>query len=203
MGGDHGPPVILSAAKQAIQTLPDVQFILCGREEIISPALEDLTDDQRQRVVVQHCEQSVEMGEAPTSALRNKKQSSMRKMLELVEAGEAHACVSAGNTGALLTLAFYVLKTLPGIDRPALVSDMPTASHHRVFLLDLGANVNCTSEILFQYGVMGSVLAEQISGIQQPRVALLNVGEEDIKGNAQVKYADQLFRNARGLNYIG
>ncbi|MEC7468552.1 MAG: phosphate acyltransferase, partial [Pseudomonadota bacterium] len=86
MGGDHGPPVILSAAKQAIQTLPDVQFILCGREEIISPALEDLTDDQRQRVVVQHCEQSVEMGEAPTSALRNKKQSSMRKMLELVEA---------------------------------------------------------------------------------------------------------------------
>ena len=203
MGGDHGPPVILSAAKQAIQTLPDVQFILCGREEIISPALEDLTDDQRQRVVVQHCEQSVEMGEAPTSALRNKKQSSMRKMLELVEAGEAHACVSAGNTGALLTLAFYVLKTLPGIDRPALVSDMPTASHHQVFLLDLGANVNCTSEILFQYGVMGSVLAEQISGIQQPRVALLNVGEEDIKGNAQVKYADQLFRNARGLNYIG
>jgi glycerol-3-phosphate acyltransferase PlsX len=202
MGGDHGPPVILSAVQKAIQSITDAQFILCGDENIILPALESLTEQQRQRTVIHHCEQIVEMGEPPTSALRNKKQSSMWKALQLVESGEADACVSAGNTGALLTMAFY-LQTLPGIDRPALVSDMPTASHHRVFLLDLGANVNCTSEILFQYGVMASVLAEQISGIESPRVALLNVGEEDIKGNAQVKYADQLFKNAKGINYIG
>ncbi|MCP4862706.1 MAG: phosphate acyltransferase PlsX [Pseudomonadota bacterium] len=203
MGGDHGPPVILSAVQKAIQSITDAQFILCGDENVILPALESLTEQQRQRAIVHHCEQIVEMGEPPTSALRNKKQSSMWKALQLVESGEADACVSAGNTGALLTMAFYLLKTLPGIDRPALVSDMPTASHHRVFLLDLGANVNCTSEILFQYGVMASVLAEQISGIESPRVALLNVGEEDIKGNAQVKYADQLFKNAKGINYIG
>merc|ERR1712093_893976 len=123
--------------------------------------------------------------------------------IELVQAKEAHACVSAGNTGALLTLSFYLLKTLSGIDRPALVSMMPTASHHKVLLLDLGANVNCTPEILFQYGVMGSVLAQQVAGIASPRVALLNVGEEDIKGNAQVKSADQLFKDAPGINYIG
>ena len=151
MGGDHGPPVILSAVQKAIQSITDAQFILCGDENIILPALESLTEQQRQRTVINHCEQIVEMGEPPTSALRNKKQSSMWKALQLVESGEADACVSAGNTGALLTMAFYLLKTLPGIDRPALVSDMPTASHHRVFLLDLGANVNCTSEILFQY----------------------------------------------------
>ena len=143
------------------------------------------------------------MGEAPTSALRHKKRSSMRKAIELVQAKEAHACVSAGNTGALLTLSFYLLKTLSGIDRPALVSMMPTASHHKVLLLDLGANVNCTPDILFQYGVMGSVLAQQVAGIASPRVALLNVGEEDIKGNAQVKSADQLFKDAPGINYIG
>ncbi len=203
MGGDHGPPVILSAALQAVQKHSDCHFILCGHREVIEPALTELRADARDRITVSHCEQVVEMGEAPTSALRTKKQSSMRRVLELVEAGEADACVSAGNTGALLTLAFYVLKTLPGVDRPALVSAMPTASHHKVFLLDLGANVNCTAEILFQYGVMGSVLAEQIAGIDKPRVALLNVGEEDIKGNAQVKYANQLFRNASGINYIG
>ncbi len=203
MGGDHGPPVILSATLKAIRKHSDCHFILCGHNDVIEPALNDLTAQERARVTVSHCDEVVEMGEAPTSALRNKKQSSMRRVLELVESGEADACVSAGNTGALLTLAFYILKTLPGVDRPALVSAMPTASHHKVFLLDLGANVNCTSEILFQYGVMGSVLARQVEGIDNPRVALLNVGEEDIKGNAQVKYADQLFKNAKSINYIG
>ena len=203
MGGDHGPPVILSAAIKAIQHHPDVNFALCGDESIINPAIQVLSDAERRRVVVSHCDQVVDMGEAPTSALRHKKRSSMRKAIELVQAKEAHACVSAGNTGALLTLSFYLLKTLSGIDRPALVSMMPTASHHKVLLLDLGANVNCTPDILFQYGVMGSVLAQQVAGIASPRVALLNVGEEDIKGNAQVKSADQLFKDAPGINYIG
>lgn len=203
MGGDHGPPIILAASIKAIQNNPDHRFILCGDETFILPHLELLTPDQREQVSVEHCPQVVEMGEKPTHALRNKKKSSMRRILELVSENKASACVSAGNTGALLAMAYYVLKTLPGIDRPALVSAMPTASNHRVFLLDLGANVNCDSEALFQYGVMGSVLAEQNTLITQPRVALLNVGEEDIKGNAQVKYADQLFRNAESINYIG
>ncbi|MBJ2129004.1 phosphate acyltransferase PlsX [Alteromonas sp. IB21] len=203
MGGDHGPPVILSAAVKAIQLHPDVHFMLCGDEEIINSGLLPLSDTERRRVSVKHCSQVVEMGEAPTSALRNKKDSSMRRVIELVESGEADACVSAGNTGALLTLSFYLLKTLSGIDRPALINMMPTTGHHNVFLLDLGANVNCTPEILFQYGVMGSVLAQEVAGIASPRVALLNVGEEDIKGNAQVKSADQLFKDAPGINYIG
>lgn len=203
MGGDHGPPIILEAALRAVRTHPSISFIFCGDAAIIGPAIDELSPEQQSRVEISHCEQIVEMGEAPTSALRNKKSSSMRRVIDLVQSKEAAACVSAGNTGALLTLAFYVLKTLPGIDRPALVSTMPTASHHKVFLLDLGANVNCTSEILFQYGVMGSVLAQEVAGIADPRVALLNVGEEDIKGNAQVKHADQLFESATGLNYIG
>ncbi|MCW8108707.1 phosphate acyltransferase PlsX [Alteromonas ponticola] len=203
MGGDHGPPVTLPAALKAIQQHSELHFILCGKETLIAPCLQSLTTEQRERISIAHCEQVVEMGESPRSALRTKKSSSMRKAIELVDEGVADACVSAGNTGALLTLAFYILKTLPGVDRPALISMMPTVDHHKVFLLDLGANVNCTAEILFQYGVMGSVLAEQISGIQRPRVALLNVGEEDIKGNAQVKHADQLFRQAAEINYIG
>jgi len=203
MGGDHGPPVILSAAVKAIQLHPDVNFALCGDETVIENGLSSLSSQERARVCVYHCDQVVEMGEVPTSALRNKKRSSMRKVVELVKQGDANACVSAGNTGALLTLSFYLLKTLSGIDRPALINMMPTTSHHNVFLLDLGANVNCTPEILFQYGVMGSVLAQEVSGIASPRVALLNVGEEDIKGNAQVKSADQLFKDAPGINYIG
>ncbi|NDV90036.1 phosphate acyltransferase PlsX [Alteromonas sp. 345S023] len=203
MGGDHGPPVILSAAVKAIQNYPDVNFNLCGDEAVISPILSRLTPSARDRVEITHCEQVVEMGEAPTSALRHKKRSSMRRVIELVEQKQADACVSAGNTGALLTLSLYLLKTLSGIDRPALVGMMPTASHHKVVLLDLGANVNCTPDILFQYGVMGSVLAQQLADIERPRVALLNVGEEDIKGNAQVKSADQLFKDAPGINYIG
>jgi glycerol-3-phosphate acyltransferase PlsX len=203
MGGDHGPPVILSAAVKAIQLHPHIRFTLCGDQTVIESGIKLLTPDERDRVEIVHCSQTVEMGEAPTSALRNKKDSSMRRALERVKSGQANACVSAGNTGALLTLSFYLLKTLSGIDRPALINMLPTTSNHKVFLLDLGANVNCTPEILFQYGVMGSVLAQEVSGITSPRVALLNVGEEDIKGNAQVKSADQLFKDAPGINYIG
>ena len=203
MGGDHGPPVILEAAVKAVKSHPNIHFIFCGDAAFIGPVFDQLSPEEQKRITISHCEQVVEMGEAPTSALRHKKSSSMRRAIDLVESKEASACVSAGNTGALLTLAFYVLKTLPGIDRPALVSTMPTASHHKVFLLDLGANVNCNAEVLFQYGVMGSVLAQEVAGIAAPRVALLNVGEEDIKGNAQVKHADQMFQGAQGLNYIG
>ena len=203
MGGDHGPPVILSAALKAIRLHPDFNFILCGDRRVIDPEINQLNEAQRSRVIVRHCEEIVTMSDAPAHALRHKKDSSMRRAIEAVQTKEADACVSAGNTGALLSLAYYLLKTLQGVDRPALVSFMPTAGHHKVLLLDLGANVNCTCEALFQYAVMGSVLAELMMGKTKPRVALLNVGEEDIKGNTLVKLADEHLRSVPALNYIG
>ncbi|TRY32349.1 phosphate acyltransferase PlsX [Aliiglaciecola sp. M165] len=203
MGGDNGPHVTLPAAVKALQHNSNLHLILCGDERIISDVINPLPEDIRERVEIQHTSEHVSMDERPTSALRNKKDSSMRRALERVECGDADACVSAGNTGALLAMAYYVLKTLPGIDRPALVSTLPTDGHHKLFLLDLGANVNCDSETLFQYAVMGSVLAEQVAGIHNPRVALLNVGEEQIKGNDQVKFTAQLLQDAPGINYTG
>lgn len=141
------------------------------------------------------------MDERPTHALRGKPDASMRLMLELVRSGRAKACVSAGNTGALMALSLYVLKPLPGIDRPAMVTAVPTA-RGVCHLLDLGANVDCSAEQLYQFAVMGSVAAEA-QGVVRPRVALLNVGTENIKGNQQVKLAASLLQNARGLNYVG
>ncbi len=143
------------------------------------------------------------MDEAPTQAFRQKRQSSMRRMLDLVGKQQADACVSAGNTGALLTMAFYVLKTLPGVQRPALISKIPTTEHGHVYLLDLGANVNCDSDVLFQYAVMGSVLAQEVGNTSEPRVALLNVGVEEIKGNDQVKHTARLLADCPSVNYIG
>lgn len=203
MGGDNGPHVTLPASVQALQENPNLHLILCGDEAIISSYFSDLDDSLKQRIEIQACSEHVTMDERPTSALRNKKDSSMRRALERVEAGDADACVSAGNTGALMAMAYYVLKTLPGIDRPALISSLPTTSHHKVYLLDLGANVNCDSETLFQYAVMGSVMAQEVSGISSPRVALLNVGEEQIKGNDQVKFTAKLLTEAKGINYTG
>jgi phosphate acyltransferase len=203
MGGDHGPLITIPAAITALQEFPSLYLKLCGDESLITRYLHGCPVESLQRLSIVHCSESVMMDEKPTSALRNKKDSSMRRMLELVESAEADACVSAGNTGALLAMAYYVLKTLPGIDRPALISSLPTASKHKVYLLDLGANVNCDSEILVQYAVMGSVLAEQVAGIVRPRVALLNVGEEQIKGNDLVKNTAQILSQIKSINYIG
>ncbi|MNN23142.1 Phosphate acyltransferase [compost metagenome] len=141
------------------------------------------------------------MDERPSQALRGKPDSSMRIALELVRDGKAQACVSAGNTGALMALSRFVLKTLPGIDRPAMVAAIPTQAGY-CQLLDLGANVDCSAENLYQFAVMGSVAAQAL-GVHRPRVALLNIGTEDIKGNQQVKLAASLLQNARGLNYVG
>jgi glycerol-3-phosphate acyltransferase PlsX len=148
-----------------------------------------------------HASEVITMDERPSQALRGKPDSSMRVALGLLAEGKAHACVSAGNTGALMALSRFVLKTLPGIDRPAMVAAMPTRSGY-CQLLDLGANVDCTAEHLYQFAVMGSVAAEAL-GVVRPRVALLNVGTEDIKGNQQVKLAAGLLQPAPGLNYIG
>lgn len=203
MGGDHGPHVTLPAAVKSLEHFPNLHVILCGDENIIGDVISPLPTVLSSRVEIQHCSQHVSMEERPTHALRNKKDSSMRRALERVESGDADACVSAGNTGALLAMAYYVLKTLPGIDRPALVSTLPTEDNHKLFILDLGANVNCDSETLFQYAVMGSVLAEEVAGVKYPRVALLNVGEEQIKGNDQVKFTAQLLQDTPGINYTG
>ncbi|WP_158968806.1 phosphate acyltransferase PlsX [Paraglaciecola sp. L3A3] len=203
MGGDHGPHIILPAAKKALQEIPHLQIILCGTESVMSEWLTQQDQNIQSRIQLVNCSQTVSMAETPTRAFRHKKDSSMRRMLDLVSEGKADACVSAGNTGALLTMAFYVLKTLPGIHRPALISKVPTSNNGRVYLLDLGANVNCDSEVLFQYAVMGSVLAAQIANISQPKVALLNVGVEDIKGNDQVKQTAKLLNESKSINYIG
>ncbi len=203
MGGDHGPHITLPAAFAALKEFPHLHLILCGDESIISHHVVSLSDELKSRIEIQHCSEQVGMDERPSAALRGKKDSSMRRAIERVECGDADACVSAGNTGALLAMAYYVLKTLPGIDRPALISTLPTHTQHKVFLLDLGANVNCDSETLFQYAVMGSVVAQEVAGIESPRVALLNVGEEQIKGNDQVKFTAKLLSDAKGINYTG
>ncbi len=203
MGGDHGPHVLLSAAEKSLKQLPKLHLTICGHLSEYAHFKNGLDAKVLLRVDFVDCDEVVTMSDKPTTALRKKKQSSMRKVIDLVQSGDAQACVSSGNTGALMAMAFYVLKTLPGISRPALISWLPKGQGKKVLLLDLGASVNCDAEGLFQYAVMGSVLAEQCSHIHSPKVALLNVGEEDIKGNTLVKHADQLLRDCPSVNYIG
>lgn len=203
MGGDHGPHIIFPAALTALQENPDLDFIFCGPLAPMSKWINKQLPEIQNRITLSDCPESVAMDEAPAHALRHKKNSSMRRMLDLIANKEADACVSSGNTGALLSMAYYVLKTLPGIDRPALVTLVPTINNGKVYFLDLGANVNCDSEILFQYAVMGAVLAQQIGHIKQPNVALLNVGSEEIKGNDRVKHAAKLLSESNNINYIG
>ncbi len=203
MGGDLGPLITIPAVITTAKKHPNIQFLLCGDIDVIQSYLDKSQLQNSEQIEIIHCPQAVAMDESPSSALRHKQQSSMATCIKLVEQEKAAACVSAGNTGALLAMSNYYLKTLSGIDRPALVSSIPITDSHRVFLLDLGANVNSDSEILFQYAVMGSVLAESIEGISEPRVALLNVGTEQMKGNDKVKNAAQLLTDAPDISYIG
>ena len=201
MGGDIGPEVVVPAALRVLSTATDrVRLILVGQEDILSAHLTQLKAKDHPGIVIRHASQLVKMDEPPAQALRVKKDSSMRVAINLVKQGEADACVSAGNTGALMATARFVLKTLPGIDRPAISTTLPTVRGH-TRVLDLGANVDSKAEHLLQFAVMGSVLAE-VNGIPRPRVGLLNIGEEDIKGNEQVKDAARLLA-ASDLNYIG
>jgi len=199
MGGDHGPQVVVPAALQYLLKTKDMALILVGKEDQLLCLLDGT--DFGDRLSVRHSSQEVAMDESPSKALRGKKDSSMRVALDLVKRGEAQACVSAGNTGALMATARFVLKTLPLVDRPAIITAVPSlkGSTH---VLDLGANVDCTAEHLFQFAVMGSELVTAVDGIGAPRVGLLNIGEEEIKGNEQVKQAHELL-SASALNYIG
>jgi len=201
MGGDYGPHCIVPACISFLAEQASLQLVLVGQAPLIEEHLRGLSPAERQRLHVHHASEVVTMDERPSQALRGKPDSSMRIALELVRDGKAHACVSAGNTGALMALSRYLLKTLPGIDRPAMVTAVPTQTGH-CYLLDLGANVDCSAEHLYQFAVMGAVAAETL-GKSNPRVALLNVGTEDIKGNQQVKLAASLLQQAHGVNYIG
>jgi phosphate acyltransferase len=200
MGGDHGVPVVVPAALAALERHAHVHLILVGDETAIRKHL-PATAAADARLEIQHASQTVAMDEPPAQALRLKKDSSMRVAIDLVRDQRASACISAGNTGALMATARYVLKTLPGLDRPAICTAMPARQGH-THMLDLGANVECTAEHLSQFAVMGSILATAVDNVDQPRVGLLNVGAEQIKGNDQVKEADRLLRQS-DLNYIG
>lgn len=201
MGGDFGPEVIVPAALDALEHHDDLRLILVGDETALRARLQAGKAAPGDRLRIHHASQVVEMGEPPAQALRNKKDSSMRVAINLVKAGEADACVSAGNTGALMATARYVLKTLPGIDRPAIATSIPSM-HGHTHMLDLGANVDCTAEHLYQFAVMGSVLTSAVDNNPAPRIGLLNVGQEAIKGNDVVKEAGYLLGTSE-LNYIG
>ena len=201
MGGDHGAHVTVPAVLQYLARDPASAFILVGRRDVVEAELRRCKASEDSRLRVQHASEIVEMDEAPASALRGKKDSSMRVAIDLVKRGEAEACVSAGNTGALMATSRFVLKTLPGIDRPAIATVLPTLKGHTC-VLDLGANVDCTAEHLLQFGIMGSELVASVDGIVEPTVGLLNIGEEDIKGSEVVKRAAELLR-ASDLNFFG
>ena len=201
MGGDFGPEVVVPAALRAVRDDDTLRIILVGDEKVLDAALEHGKAGGNDRVKIRHASQTVGMDEMPSNALRNKKDSSMRVAIDLVKNGIAGACVSAGNTGALMATARFVLKMLPGIDRPAICTSLPTMTGH-TWMLDLGANVDCNAEHLLQFALMGSVLADAVDNNHQPRVGLLNIGEEEIKGNEQVKEAARLLTESP-LNYSG
>jgi glycerol-3-phosphate acyltransferase PlsX len=207
MGGDHGPAVIVPAVLQVLSRHASLKLILVGDNEVLRQQLkisQKKNPVDESRLIIHHTTQHVAMDESPSTALRTKKDSSMRVAIDLVKAGSANACVSAGNTGALMATARFVLKTIPGIDRPAIVSTFPTyVENKNVRILDLGANVDSTAEHLLQFAVMGSVLASAVDNIPTPKVYLLNIGAEEIKGNEQVKQAAQLLGNLSSLNYVG
>ncbi len=201
MGGDHGPTITVPAALAFLSAHPDDRLILVGQTAAIETELQRARATRRERLSVHHAAEVVAMDEPPRQALRNKKDSSMRVVANLVKNGAADACVSAGNTGALMAISRFVLKTLPGIDRPAIASVLPTMKG-RTYMLDLGANVDCTPEHLLQFAIMGASLVAAVEHVERPTIGLLNIGEEAIKGNEVVKQAADLLR-ASGLNFIG
>lgn len=201
MGGDYGAEVTIPASLDCLKANPALTLILVGDRAVLEPLLTQALIDYAGRLSIQHASQCVAMDESPSKALKNKKDSSMRVAINLVRDGVADACVSAGNTGALMATARFVLKMIAGIDRPAIISTLPSIYGH-THVLDLGANVDCTAEHLFQFAIMGNELVKAVDGIEQPLVGLLNIGEEDMKGNEQVKAAAKLLE-ASSLNYIG
>ncbi|WP_194090656.1 phosphate acyltransferase PlsX [Vibrio hibernica] len=202
MGGDFGPRVTVPAAVQALSHFPELKVILVGDRELITQQLTSIGYYPSHRLVIKHSDKCISNCEKPSLALRNSAGSSMRIALDLVADTEADACVSGGNTGALMALSKFRLKLLPGLERPALVSALPTITGKRTWMLDLGANISVDADTLFQFAVMGSALAE-VHTNYKPRVAILNVGEEEIKGNDLVKRCSELLLQTKEINYCG
>jgi glycerol-3-phosphate acyltransferase PlsX len=202
MGGDHGPHVTVPAVLDFQSRHQGVDMVLVGLRESIEAELAAHGGRVGPRLRVQHASEVVAMDEPPASALRYKKDSSMRVAINLVKAGQALACVSAGNTGALMAISRFVLKTLSGIDRPAIATVLPNMRDQHTYVLDLGANVDCAPEHLLQFGIMGAMLVAAVEHKERPTVGLLNIGVEDIKGNETVKRASELLR-VSGLNFFG
>lgn len=202
MGGDHGLSVTIPACVAAIKKNPNLHLLLVGDEAQIHMHLKQQGVNRSKQISVVHASEVVDMDELPSHALRKKKDSSMRVAIDLVKEERAEACVSAGNTGALMATARFVLKTLPGIDRPAIIAELPT-KHSKTRVIDLGANVDSCAEHLFQFAVMGSALIKAIDHKEKPRIAVLNVGVEEIKGNDQVKRTAQILSDCEVMNYIG
>ncbi|OGT51798.1 MAG: phosphate acyltransferase [Gammaproteobacteria bacterium RIFCSPHIGHO2_12_FULL_42_13] len=202
MGGDKGPSVIVPAAIQVLRRHSSLKLIFVGREEALRMRL-SRARDVSDRFEIQPAAEVVAMDESPALALRNKKDSSMRVAIQCVKEGRAQACVSAGNTGALMATARFVLKTTEGVDRPAIMARIPTTTARDTMMLDLGANVDSTPEQLLQFAVMATKVVRIAEGIASPSVALLNIGSEDIKGNEQVKKAAELFSHSSEIHYKG
>ncbi len=204
MGGDHGLTVVIPASIRAVKNNANLHLILVGDQRRISSSLQkagySLTSSPQ--ISIENAPEVVAMDELPSHALRNKKLSSMRIAINLVRDGRAQACVSGGNTGALMATARFVLKTLPGIDRPAIIAELPTAQG-RTRVIDLGANVDSCAEHLFQFAVMGSALIQALDQKSRPKIALLNIGVEEIKGNDQVKRTAHMLAECQLLNYVG
>jgi phosphate acyltransferase len=201
MSGDHEPREYLDGALRALSDDAALQLLLVGEPQLISRALAPLAPGLRERAAVVAAWQVVAMDEKPREAIRRKKDSSMRVAIEQVHSGAASACVSAGNTGALTAIAHFVLKTLPGVERAAIISAIPSA-HGHIHMLDLGANTKATPEQLRQFAAMGAIVAREVDGVARPRIGLLNIGEEDMKGHEVVQAAHALL-GASGLNYLG
>lgn len=201
MGGDRGVNTVVAATVAALDRHPELSVVLVGDEQLVNQALASAGSAGNARLTVHHATQVVAMDESPAAALRGKKDSSMRVAINLVKAGEAHACISAGNTGALMATSKFVLKTLPGIDRPALCTAIPGANG-ATHMLDLGANLDSSAQNLYQFALMGSELVKAVSGIEEPTIGLLNVGSEDMKGVESVREASRLLTES-SLNYQG
>ncbi|USD41971.1 phosphate acyltransferase PlsX [Vibrio sp. SCSIO 43135] len=202
MGGDFGPRVTVPAAVQALSHFPELKVILVGDRNLITPHLSQLGYQNDARLSIEHCDRVISNSEKPSLALRNSSGSSMGTAIDLVANNAAGACVSGGNTGALMALSRFRLKLLPGIERPALISALPTASGGKTWMLDLGANVSSDADSLFQFAVMGSALAEQY--LERPaRVAILNIGAEEIKGNDLVKRCAEMLSQTQSVHFSG
>ena len=202
MGGDHGLPVTVPAVARVLASHPDLHVILVGDPAAMTPVIKKEGLEGHPRVTVTPASEVVTMDDPVAVALRNKKDSSMRVAVNQVKDGHAQAAVSAGNTGALMAVSRFVLKTLPGVDRPAICTAIPTASGH-CHMLDLGANVDSEPRHLLQFALMGQAVVRAVDGQKRPKVALLNIGEEDIKGNEQIKEAAALMQQTQDLNYVG